>query len=218
MSIVSGDSLIRILTVDDHPLIRKGIVALISVQPDLKVVAEAGNGHEAIQQYRAHRPDIALMDLVMPVMSGLEAINAIRGEFPEARIIVLTAYTWDVQALRALKAGARGYLLKDTLHEELLGTIRAVHAGKKTLSPEVSFELAEHVCDDPLTAREIEVLRLIAEGNANKEIARELSLSEETVKAQVHSILCKLRVKDRTQAAMMGLRRGIIELYGPQRG
>jgi DNA-binding NarL/FixJ family response regulator len=209
---VSGDSdRIRILCVDDHPIVRQGIAGLISVQADMALLAEAGDGREAIQQFRAHRPDVTLMDLQMPEMHGLDAIIAIRGEFPDARIIVLTTYAGDVQALRALKAGARAYLLKNALHKELLAAIRAVHAGRKVLSPDVSIEIAEHATDDALTAAEIRVLRLIAHGNANKEIARELSLSEETVKGQVRNILSKLGAKDRTHAAMIGFRRGIIE-------
>ncbi len=206
------DNPIRIMAVDDHPLIRQGIAGLVSSQPDMRLVAEATDGREAVQRFRAQQPDVTLMDLQMPEMSGLDAISAIRGEFPEARIIVLTTYAGDVQALRAVKAGARAYLLKDTIHRELLEMIRAVHAGRKCLSPEVSFKLAEHVADDLLTPAEIRVLRLIAEGNATKEIARELSLSEETVKGQVRNILGKLGAKDRTHAAMVGLKRGIIEL------
>ena len=208
---MSADPVIRILTVDDHPVVRQGIAALISTESDLKVVSEAANGREAIQQFRAHRPDITLMDLQMPEMSGIDAIISIRGEFPDAHVIVLTTYTGDALAMRALKAGARAYMLKNTLHRDLLGTIRAVHAGRKNLSPEVSFLLAEHVSDDPLSAAEIRVLRLIAEGKANKEIAIALSLREETVKAQVRSILSQLGVKDRTHAAMVGLKRGIID-------
>ena len=206
----SESGLIRILSVDDHPLIRQGIVGLIAVQSDMKLIAEAGTGREAIEQFRLHRPDITLMDLQMPQMSGLDAIIAIRGEFPDARIIVLTTYAGDVQALRALKAGAQAYLLKDTLHKELLGTIRAVYTGKKFLSPEVSYELAEHATDESLTAAEVRVLRLIAEGNANKEIAAHLSISEDTVKGQVRNILSKLGAKDRTHAAMIAFKRGII--------
>jgi len=202
---------IRILSVDDHPLIRQGVAGLVATQADMNVIAEAANGREAIQQFHRHRPDITLMDLQMPEMNGLDAIIAIRGEFPEARIIVLTTYAGDVQALRALKAGARAYLLKDSLHKELLATIRAVHAGKKSMSPEVSFQLAEHATDDALTPAEARVLRLIAEGNANKEIAAQLSTSEDTVKGQVRNILSKLDAKDRTHAAMIGLKRGIIE-------
>ena len=202
---------IRVLCVDDHPVVRQGIAGLIAVQADMTLVAEAVDGREAILQFRAHRPDVTLMDLQMPEMNGLDAIGAIRGEFPDARIVVLTTYAGDVQALRALKAGARGYLLKNSMHKELLDTIRAVHAGKKALSPDVSFELAEHATDDVLTPAEIRVLRLIAQGNANKEIARALSLSEETVKGQVRNILSKLDAKDRTHAAMIGFKRGIIE-------
>ncbi|MGO9994385.1 MAG: response regulator [Steroidobacteraceae bacterium] len=208
----SNLSPIRVLSVDDHPLIRQGIAGLLAVQADMQLIGEAGNGREAIQQFRQHHPDITLMDLQMPEMSGLDAISAIRGEAPEARIIVLTTYAGDMQALRALQAGARAYLLKDSLHKELLGTIRAVHAGKKSLSAEVSFQLAEHAADDALSPSELRVLRLIAEGNANKEIAAQLSVSEDTVKGQVRNILSKLDAKDRTHAAMIGLKRGIIEL------
>lgn len=203
---------IRILAVDDHVLVREGIAVLLNPEPDMALVAEASNGREAIQQFRAHRPDITLMDLQMPEMNGLDAILSIRGEFPEAKIIVLTTYQGDVQILRALKAGARGYLLKNTLHKELLETIRAVHAGKKALSPEASYEIAEHSSDDALTPAEINVLRLIAAGNANKQIADQLSITEETVKGRVKNILSKLGANDRTQAAMIGLKRGIIEL------
>jgi len=203
---------IRILAVDDHPLVRQGISGLLAVQSDMSLVAEASNGRDAIQQFRAHRPDVTLMDLQMPEMSGLDAIIAIRNEFPEARIVVLTTYTGDVQILRALKAGARAYLLKNLLHKELLETIRAVHAGKKTLSPEASFQLAEHLTDDALTPAEINVLRLIAAGNANKQIADQLAISEETVKSQVRNILSKLGASDRTHAAVIGLKRGIIEV------
>src|SRR5260221_10777001 len=203
---------IRILSCDDHPLFRQGIAALLATQPDMSLVAEASNGRDAIQQFRAHRPDITLMDLQMPEMNGLDAIIAIRNEFPEARIVVLTTYTGDVQILRALKAGARAYLLKNLLHKELLETIRAVHAGKKTLSPEASFQLAEHLTDDALTPAEISVLRLIAAGNANKQIAGQLAISEETVKSQVKNILSKLGASDRTHAAVIGIRRGIIEV------
>jgi len=202
---------IRILSVDDHALIRQGIAGLLAVQADMKLIAEASNGREAIQQFRQHRPDITLMDLQMPEMGGLDAIIAIRGEFPDARIIVLTTYAGDVQALRALQAGARGYLLKDTLHKDLMETVRAVHAGKKSLSPEVSFQLAEHATDDALTPAEIGILALIAEGLANKQIADRLSITEDTVKGRVKSILSKLGANDRTHAAMIGLKRGIIE-------
>jgi DNA-binding NarL/FixJ family response regulator len=203
--------MIRILAVDDHPLFRGGIVALVAHQSDMSLVGEASNGHEAIQQFRALRPDVTLMDLQMPEMNGLDATIAILGESSDARIIVLTTYTGDVQVLRALKAGARAYLLKNLLYKELVETIRAVHAGKKTLSPEISYEVAEHATDDALNAGEIDVLRLIAGGNANKEIAAQLSVPEETVKGRVRSILTKLGANDRTHAAMIGLRRGIIE-------
>ena len=202
---------IRILAVDDHALLREGIAGLVAGQSDMSLVAQASNGLEAIHQYREHRPDITLMDLQMPEMNGVDAMIAIRGEFPDARIIVLTTYTGDVQVLRALKAGARAYLLKNLLHKELLETIRAVHAGKKTVSPEVSFQLAEHATDEALSPAEVRVLRLIAEGNANKEIAALLSVSEETIKGQVRNILSKLGASDRTHAAMIGLKRGIIE-------
>jgi DNA-binding NarL/FixJ family response regulator len=207
----AGAGAIRILAVDDHPVVRQGIAGLVAVHSDMSLVAEASNGREAIQQFRAHHPDFTLMDLQMPEMNGLDAMIAIRGEFHEARIIVLTTYAGDTQVLRALKAGARGYLLKNSLHKELLETIRAVHAGKKALSTEASYQLAEHATDDALTPAEIRVLRLIAEGNANKEIAEQLSVSEETIKGQVRNILSKLDANDRTHAAMIGLKRGIIE-------
>jgi DNA-binding NarL/FixJ family response regulator len=203
---------IRILAVDDHPVFREGIASLLADHPDMQLIAEASNGLEAVRQFRAHRPDITLMDLQMPEMGGLDAVINIRGEFPLAKIIVLTTYSGDVQVLRALKAGAHAYLLKNTLHKELIDTIRAVHAGRKALSPEASFELAEHATDDALTAGEVEVLRLIAAGNANKQIADILAVSEETVKGRVKNILSKLNANDRTHAATIGLRRGIIEL------
>ena len=203
---------IRILVVDDHPVVRQGIAVLVGTQPDMTLVAEASNGREAIQQFRAHRPDVTIMDLQMPEMSGLDALIAIRGEFPNARIIVLTTYAGDVQILRALKSGAQGYLLKNTFHKELIDTIRAVHAGKKSLSPEVSCEIAEHSTDDALTPAEVSVLKLIAAGNANKQIAYQLSIAEETVKSRVKNILSKLGAQDRTQAAVIGLKRGIINM------
>jgi DNA-binding NarL/FixJ family response regulator len=202
---------IRILCVDDHPMLRQGLAALIDSVPDMTLVAEATNGREAIQQFRTHRPDVTLMDLQMPEMGGLDAIIAIRNEFADARIIVLTTYAGDAQALRAIRAGARGYLLKNASHTEVLETIRAVHAGRKAMSAEISFELAEHGADPALTPGEIRVLRLIARGEANKEIASHLSLSEETVKRHVSTILSKLGAKDRTHAAMIGFKRGIID-------
>jgi two-component system, NarL family, response regulator len=203
---------IRILVVDDHPVLREGIAALINGQTDMKLVAEASDGQEALAQYRLHRPDVTLMDLQMPTMSGIETIIAIRDESPNARIIVLTTYGGDVQVVRALKAGARGYVLKGHVHKALLDTIRAVHAGKKRISPEVAAEIAEHASDDALTPREIDVLRLIAKGNANKEIAGKLLVTEETVKGHVKNILVKLGVNDRTHAVTIGLKRGIIDL------
>jgi DNA-binding NarL/FixJ family response regulator len=208
----TASSQIRILAVDDHALVREGIAGLIGVQPDMVVAGEASTGREAIQQFRMHHPDVTLMDLQMPEMNGLDALIAIRNEFPDAKVIMLTTYAGDVQILRALKAGAQAYLLKNTLHKELLETIRAVHAGKKTLSPEASYEIAEHATDDALTPAEIAVLRLIAAGNANKQIADQLSITEETVKSRVKNILSKLGANDRTHAAMIGLKRGIIQL------
>jgi len=193
-------------------LFLEGIASIISAHEDVKLVAEAANGREAVEQFRIHHPDVTLMDLQMPEMNGIDAIMAIRNEFPDARVIVLTTYAGDVQVLRALKAGAQAYLLKSTLHKELLETIRAVHAGKKTLSPEVSYEIAEHATDDTLTPAEIAVLKLIAAGNANKQIADQLSITEETVKSRVKNILSKLGANDRTHAAMIGLKRGIINL------
>jgi len=207
-----GSAQIRILVVDDHALVRQGIAVLVGTQPDMTLVAEASNGREAIQQFRTHHPDVTLMDLQMPEMNGFDAIVAIRGEFPDAKIIVLTTYKGDVQILRSLKAGAQGYLLKNTFHKELVETIRAVHAGRKALSPEASYEIAEHATDDALTPAEISVLRLIAIGNANKQIADQLKITEETVKSRVKSILSKLGANDRTHAAMIGMKRGIIEL------
>jgi DNA-binding NarL/FixJ family response regulator len=204
--------MIRVFSVDDHPLLREGIAALIGIQSDMQMIGEASNGREALEQFRTHHPDVTLMDLQMPEMSGIDAISAIRGEFPDARIIVLTTYSGDFQVSRALKAGARGYLLKGMLRQELLQTIRAVHAGRKRLSAEIAAEIAEHATDDVLTPREIDVLRLIAMGNANKDIARKLSLSEETVKGNVKNILAKLGVHDRTHAVTTGLKRGIIDL------
>src|ERR1700758_4820538 len=188
----SDPKLIRILTVDDHPLLRKGIATLVNAEPDMKLVAEASNGQEAIESFRVHRPDVTLMDIQMPSFNGIEAICEIQSEFPDARIIVLTTYTGDAQVLRALKAGARAYILKGHVHRELLETIRAVHAGKKRIPPEVAAELADHAAEENLSSREIDVLRLIASGNANKIIADQLSISEETVKTHVTNILSKL--------------------------
>jgi DNA-binding NarL/FixJ family response regulator len=203
---------IRILTVDDHAVLRDGIAAIVAPESDLAIVGEASNGAEAIDQFHRLRPDVTLMDLQMPVMPGLEAIVAIRAEAPNARIVVLTTYEGDVQAVRALKAGASGYLLKSSLRKELLDTIRAVHAGRRYVPPEIAQEIALHAAEDPLSAREIGILELVAAGNANKEIARELSISEDTVKAHLRSIYSKLDVNDRTQAVTTALRRGIIAL------
>jgi DNA-binding NarL/FixJ family response regulator len=208
----SPPNLIRILTVDDHPLLRKGIAALVNGEPDLKLVAEASNGNEAIDAFRSHRPDVTLMDLQMPEVDGIDAIDRIRREFPEARIIVLTTYSGDTQVLRALKAGARGYILKGHVHKELLDAIRAVHAGQKRIPAEIAAELADHAADDALTQREIDVLRLVATGNANKQIADQLSIGEATVKSHVSNILSKLGANDRSHAVTIGLKRGIIEL------
>jgi DNA-binding NarL/FixJ family response regulator len=203
---------IRIMAVDDHSLVLEGIATFIAGQPDMRLVAEASNGREAIHQFREHRPDVTLMDLQMPEMNGLDAIIAIRNEFSQARIIVLTTYKGDVQVLRALKAGARAYLLKGLLRKELLETIRAVHAGEKHIPPEIALQLAEHAVDDTLTLREIDVLRLIFGGNANKLIADRLSITEETVKGHVKNILSKLGASDRTHAVTIALKRGIIDL------
>lgn len=213
----STHNLIRVLAVDDHPLLRKGIAALVNAEPDLKLVAEASNGREAIEAFRLHRPDVTLMDIQMPEVDGLEAIDAIRSESPEARIIVLTTYTGDMQVLRALKAGARAYILKGHVHKELLDTIRAVHAGQKRIPPEIAAELADHATDDPLTQREIDVLRLIAVGNGNKQIADQLAIGEATVKSHVTNILSKLGANDRAHAVTIALKRGIIQLDLPQK-
>jgi DNA-binding NarL/FixJ family response regulator len=203
---------IRILTVDDHPLLREGIAAILGLQPDMQLVGEAEDGAQAIKIFRELKPDVTLMDLQMPILNGVETIVRIRKDFPEARIIVLTTYAGDVQALRAMRAGAAGYLLKGALRRDLLDTIRAVHGGRRCLSPEIAQEIALHSSEDSLSEREIEVLRLVAIGKANKEIAAGLSVSEDTVKAHLKSIFAKLNVGDRTQAVTLALKRGIIEL------
>ena len=203
---------IRILAADDHQLIRQGIAGLIADEPGMTLVAEAANGREALDEFRRHKPDVTLMDLQMPEMNGIEAMTAIRTEFPDARIIVLTTYKGDVQVLRAIKAGASGYLLKSTLVNEMLAAIRAVHAGRKALSAEISFDLADHAAEEALSPMEVRVLRLIANGDTNKEIGVKLSVTEEAVKSHVRNILSKLGTDDRTHAAVVGLRRGIIEL------
>jgi DNA-binding NarL/FixJ family response regulator len=210
--VTDAQSLIRILTVDDHPLLRKGIAALVDLEPDMKLIAEAANGQEAIEKFRSHRPDVTLMDLQMPDMSGTETITRICSEFPQARIVVLTTYTGDAQVLRALKAGARGYILKAHVHRELLRTIRDVHAGQKRIPPDIASQLAEHAMDDALSSREIDVLNLIAAGNSNKLIADQLSIGEATVKSHVTNILSKLGANDRVHAVTIALKRGIIQL------
>ena len=213
---MSSDSrLIRILTVDDNPLLREGIAALVKTEADMSVVAEADNGMEAIEKFRLHRPDVTLMDLQMPSLDGIETITQIRREFPDARIIVLTTYTGDAKIAGALKAGARAYILKRHVHKELLDAIRAVHAGQKRIPPEIAAEVAEHAADDKLTEREIDVLRLVAAGHGNKQIADLLSIGEATVRTHVGNILSKLRANDRTHAVTIGLSRGIIELPTP---
>ena len=208
----TSPTVIRVLTVDDHALIRDGVAALIASQKDMSLVGEASNGREAIEQFRSHRPDVTLMDLQMPEMNGIDALIAIRSEFPEARIIVLTTYAGDALCKRAMKAGAQAYILKGNVRKDLLDTIRAVRAGKKILHPEVAAELATHAADDALSEREIEVLSLIAAGNSNKLVADQLAISEDTVKGHVKSILSKLGVNDRTHAVTAALKRGIIEL------
>ena len=212
VSITHRPGAIRILTVDDHQLLREGIAAVLEGQADMTLVGHAGNGQEAIETFRRLRPDVTLMDLRMPQISGIEAMSAIRAEFPDARIIVLTTYAGDVQAAAALKAGAAGYLLKSLLRKELIETIRAVHAGKRRVPAEIAMEIAEHVADDALTVREIEVLRGVAAGKSNKLIGAELDISEGTVKTHMKSILPKLDASDRTHAVMIALKRGILDL------
>jgi DNA-binding NarL/FixJ family response regulator len=204
-------NVIRVLTVDDHPLLREGIAAVIAGEDDIKLVAEATNGAEAIELFRTHRPDITLMDVQMPGMSGIEAMQAIRAEFSNARFIVLTTYQGDVLAMRALKAGASGYLLKNMLRKELLSTIRAVNAGRRCIPPEVALELAEHISGDALTDREVAILQRVAQGNSNKVIASDLNLSEATVKGHMKNILSKLEANDRTHAVTIAMKRGFLE-------
>jgi DNA-binding NarL/FixJ family response regulator len=209
---MSAAGAIRILTVDDHPMLREGIAAVLASEEDMLLVAEASNGREAVEQFRTHRPDITLMDVQMPEVNGIDAIVKIREEFPDARIIVLTTYTGDAQAARAFKAGAYGYLLKSMVRKELVDTIRLVHAGKKKIPAEIAVEMAQHHSDDALTQREIEVLHEVAAGNANKMVAQRLNISEETVKAHMRSILSKLGANDRTHAVTIAVKRGIIEI------
>ena len=203
---------IRLLVVDDHPLLRTGVAALVANHPDIVLVAEASDGREGVEQFRAHNPDITLMDLQMTAMSGIDALMAIRELQPAARVIILTTYSGDIQVLRAMKAGAQGYLVKNLLHKDLLATIRAVHAGQKMMSPAVATEVATYSAEDALTSREVDVLRFLANGCANKEIAYQLSITEDAVKSRVKNILMKLHANDRTHAVTIGLRRGIIEL------
>jgi len=213
----TSPDVIRVLTVDDHALLREGIAALLSSETGIKLVAQASDGKEAIEQFRLHRPDVTLMDIQMPNLNGIEAIGRIRNEFPNARIIVLSTYAGDVQVLRAIEAGARGYILKGHVHRELLDAIRSVHAGHKRIPPEIAAQLADHAGDDELSTREIEVLRLVGEGNGNKQIADKLSIGETTVKSHVSNILAKLGANDRAHAVTIGLQRGIIELNLPQK-
>jgi DNA-binding NarL/FixJ family response regulator len=209
---MTGNAPIRVLIADDHPLLREGIAAVLAAFPDMQLVGEAADGREAVEQFRRLRPDVTLMDLQMPHLPGIEAITAIRSEFPAARIVVLTTYRGDVQALRALKAGAAGYLLKSMLRKELADVIRDVHGGRRRMPPEIAHEIAEHAADDSLSAREVEILKRVASGNANKEIAQQLGISEETVKSHMKSMLAKLAAKDRTHAVTIALKRGIIEV------
>jgi two-component system, NarL family, response regulator len=213
----TAPSSIRIMTVDDHPLLRQGIATLIEGEADMELVAEACDGEEAIAQFRLHRPDVTLMDLQMPNVNGTEAISRIRSEFPDAKILVLSTYAGDVQVLRAIKAGARGYLLKGNVRTELLEAIRTVHAGRKRIPPEIAAVLADHAADDQLSSREMDVLRLIGAGNANKQIADRLSIGETTVKNHISNILSKLGANDRSHAVTIALKRGIIELEARQR-
>lgn len=203
---------IRVLIVDDHPILREGVAAIIALQDDMAVAGNATNGAEAVAQFAALRPDVVLMDLQMPGMSGVEAVEAIRADYPDARIIILTTYTGDAKALAAMRAGASGFLLKSSLRRELLGAIRAVYRGQRHLHADVAQDIALHAIHEPLTPREIEILQLIASGHPNKQIAWRLGVGEETVKSNIKSIFGKLQVSDRTHAVTTAARRGIIEL------
>ena len=202
----------RILVVDDHPMLREGVIAVIELEAELEIAGQASNGAEAVEAFRKLKPDITLMDLQMPGIGGIEAIQSIRADFPEARIIVLTTYAGDVQALRALKAGAAGYLLKSALRKDLIDTIRKVHSGRKHIPPEIAEQIAFHSANESLSERETSILRLVSGGKANKEIARQLSISEETVKAHLKNTFVKLGVTDRTEAVITAAKRGIIEI------
>ncbi len=209
---MSSANNIRVFSVDDHPLLREGIATLIKSQPDMVLVSEAATGHDAIQQFQKHHPDVTLMDLRLPDMNGIDVMIAIRTEFPDARIIMLTTFEGDVEIHRALEAGARGYMLKSMPPKELLEVIRQVHAGKKRIPPEIAAHIAEHISDEALTEREVEVLREIGGGNRNRDIAGKLFITEETVKVHIKHIMEKLGATDRTQAVAIGVRRGIIQL------
>jgi DNA-binding NarL/FixJ family response regulator len=215
---MSANSPIRVMTADDHPLLREGIASLIGTQNDMRLVAEAATGHEAVKLFRAVRPDVTLLDIQMPEMSGIDALIAIRGEFPAAKVIILTTYGGDALAQRALKAGAHAYILKGLVRKELLETIRAVHSGLKRIHPDVATELAAHIGEESLSEREIEVLKLVAAGNSNKKIGARLSITEHTAKSHMKRIIAKLGAQDRTHAVMLALERGILTSAAPSKG